>query len=344
MIIRIKHNRENPYVQINKEALWNPRLSLKAVGLWAKCLSRPDDWTFHVKELAKSGENGQRSIYSAISELEEERYVLKLTHYVKNESGKFDGGGSEYIFFEFPYTDEEKFELIEKFKKSVEGLNKSFRRCCFSDCRNSDRRNASLLNTDTTNPSSLRSEVNEEEKKTSAIADPLSSPSSKKDLNPESIRLAEYLNKQLFVIQPKRKPPNLEKWAIEIDHLNRIDNRSFDEIQQMIDWALQKSDYWVKVIESPAALRRNWDKMDLQKNPPQNQGFTIVKNRITAQELLSHLKKHRHLASRLKYFSLMHDRVEHLETGEVFKFDSETKDFIYRICNAFEVNYRPKDV
>ena len=79
-IIRVVHNRENPYVQLNKGALWDSRLSLKAVGLWARCLSKKDDWKFNVRKLASKMKEGKASIYGAMEELIENGYVIKIEY------------------------------------------------------------------------------------------------------------------------------------------------------------------------------------------------------------------------------------------------------------------------
>lgn len=136
-VIRVVHNKENPFVQLNKQALRNEKLSLKAIGLWARCMSRPDDWRFNVSEMASNGKEGKRSIYSAIDELIEEGYAIRLEHYEKKKDGKFNGGGVEYIFFEFPVTDKEKLKYQEEFKKC-------FRQSGYGDRRCGDVRNAPL--------------------------------------------------------------------------------------------------------------------------------------------------------------------------------------------------------
>ncbi len=137
-IIRIVHNRENPYVQLNKEALWDKNLSLKACGLWARCMSRPDDWRFSIKELASKSKEGRRAIDGAIKELIEAGYAVRLEYYEKSEDGKFNNGGFEYVFFEFPATQQDKDKVLEEFKKS-------FRHCGFSNIGNRIRRNSTLL-------------------------------------------------------------------------------------------------------------------------------------------------------------------------------------------------------
>jgi hypothetical protein len=138
-VIRILHNRENPYVTLNKQPLFDDRLSLKAKGLWAQCLARPDNWRFYVQEMVKNCKEGRRAIYSAIDELIKYNYAIRLEHYQKSENGKFSAGGVEYVFFEFCPTDVEKEELTEEFKKS-------FRQCGFGNARNGDRRNVQLPN------------------------------------------------------------------------------------------------------------------------------------------------------------------------------------------------------
>lgn len=137
-IIRVVHNRENPFVQLNKQALWDNTLSLKAVGLWARCMSRPNDWKFSIKELVNKCKEGRRSVDSAMQELIKANYACRLEYTERAEDGKFKNAGVEYVFFEFPATEEEKAEQLEIFKKS-------FRNCGFGNCRNGDSRNAHLL-------------------------------------------------------------------------------------------------------------------------------------------------------------------------------------------------------
>ena len=83
-VIRIK--KSDNFVSIHKGALENPKLSFKAKGLWAYCMSRKNDWVFHVSHLSTVSKEGEDAIYSAIKELEAEGYVKKIQ---KNISGKF---------------------------------------------------------------------------------------------------------------------------------------------------------------------------------------------------------------------------------------------------------------
>lgn len=137
-IVRVVHNRENPFVQLNKQALWDSNLSLKATGLWARCMSRPNDWRFSITELAGKCKEGRRAIDGAMQELIEHRYACRLEYSERADDGKFKTGGVEYVFFEFPASDEEIAEQLDLFKKS-------FRHCGFGDCRNGNCRNSKLL-------------------------------------------------------------------------------------------------------------------------------------------------------------------------------------------------------
>jgi len=111
-IIRIKHNRENPFVQLNKKALWDENLSLQAIGLWARCMSRPDNWIFNISEMVASSKEGKDAIYNTINELIKNGYCLRVQ--AKNKSsGLFDK--VEYYFYEFKLSPEE----IEELKKCL---------------------------------------------------------------------------------------------------------------------------------------------------------------------------------------------------------------------------------
>lgn len=139
-VIRVVHNKENPYVMLNKKALWDQNLSLKAVGLWARCMSRPDDWRFNVSELAENSKEGRKAIDSAIHELIKFDYAVRIEHYEKDPKGKFTDGNVEYVFFEFAASQEDKDKILQEFKKS-------FRYCRFGDCRDGDCRKGELLST-----------------------------------------------------------------------------------------------------------------------------------------------------------------------------------------------------
>ena len=119
-IIRIKKNKIDPFVRLNKEPLFDEKISLRAKGLWAQCLARPDNWTFYVKEIEKHSTDGRDAIYTAINELIKHNYAIRINYIDKGEDGKIRKGGIEYIFFENPITEQEKKEYLDEFKKSFQ--------------------------------------------------------------------------------------------------------------------------------------------------------------------------------------------------------------------------------
>ncbi|PCI27638.1 hypothetical protein COB55_05430 [Candidatus Wolfebacteria bacterium] len=77
MIIRVDSRTNKPFVQIDKEAVNDPRLSFACVGLLTYLLSKPDDWEVSLHELAKSHSNGKTSIKKILAELGEYGYLEK---------------------------------------------------------------------------------------------------------------------------------------------------------------------------------------------------------------------------------------------------------------------------
>jgi hypothetical protein len=111
-IIRTLHNKENPYVQINKKALWDSDLSFEAKGLWAQLLSRPNNWTVSVSELCKACKCSDKPIYRIFKELIEKGYAHRRQLNVK---GKFQS--FEMYVFEFKVTPEEIKEMFADIKE-----------------------------------------------------------------------------------------------------------------------------------------------------------------------------------------------------------------------------------
>lgn len=88
---------QKDYVVIYNKVLEIPTLSLKAKGLWSYCMSRSQDWQFHVNQLATISTDGKDAIYSALKELQEHGLVEKCQ---SNVNGKF--GDVDYIVYPFP--------------------------------------------------------------------------------------------------------------------------------------------------------------------------------------------------------------------------------------------------
>ena len=59
---------------------------------------------------------------------------------------------------------------------------------------------------------------------------------------------------------------SMESWAVEIDKLNRIDERSWDDIERVIRWAKRPDSFWFTNIMSGKKLRQQFPKLLIQSN------------------------------------------------------------------------------
>lgn len=86
------------------------------------------------------------------------------------------------------------------------------------------------------------------------------SPEKKIDEDSIQIKLAKLLFKLIQENNPKVKEPNIEKWALEIDYMLRLDSRTEKEIEFIICWA-QSDPFWKTNILSTAKLREKFDQL-----------------------------------------------------------------------------------
>lgn len=93
------------------------------------------------------------------------------------------------------------------------------------------------------------------------------SPKEKKPLPDEAVRLAGELADYILDNNPNhrelsedRRDGTIQRWASDIDKMNRLDNRAWDDIGDMIDWC-QNDNFWKGNILSGKKLREQYDKM-----------------------------------------------------------------------------------
>jgi len=137
---------------------------------------------------------------------------------------------------------------------------------------------------------------------------------------------------RLQSMNPNMQTPKLEMWALKIDMLRRA-GRADDDIGMMIDWALEH-EFWATVIQSPDSLKKSWDKMWIQKNPPDNKGSRLKRNFAEAQEARSYIKRDQ---SKYAAFIISQDSVFNSVTHETIPFDQEPKIFKHKIYKSFEI-------
>ena len=122
---RIKKDKDNPYVMVNKRVVLDPRLSYRAKGVLIYLLSRPDDWIVYEREIAKHSTDGPWSVKMAIRELIAAGYITreKLRH---QDTGKYQG--YQYTVRESPLhppktTEMRNTNVGESLPTNTEGTN-----------------------------------------------------------------------------------------------------------------------------------------------------------------------------------------------------------------------------
>jgi len=274
--IRVFHNKDNPYVQLNKKTLEISSLSWEAKGLWAYLLSRPDDWNTNVKNLSRTFEGGEKRVRRILRELMENQ----LCHYVQRrttfESGRPKWGRGDYLIFESPR------EFQKMFAHGQKGSPQNDR------SQNGDSyKERSLLNNDSTKkdiPKGISQDV--------AIAPSL--PSFSSDVEKLCKHLIEKIQSHGVKFKdPRETKTTWNQWRNDMDKLLRIDNHSALEIVSLIDFA-HADDFWCQNILCPKKLRKHADKLLLQKaqkekKPPKEQREKL--NREGAKKIVDILKK-----------------------------------------------------
>ncbi len=255
-IFRTVHNREKPFVQLEKKSLWDDRLSLKAVGLWARCMSKPNDWKFSIAQIATMCKEGRGAIDAAMKELIAAGYVYRM-EYRERLNGKYFDAGVEYVFFEYPATEEEKLEQLEIFKKS-------FQDCGFQNSGFQNSGNRTLLIKSYTEKDSTKKETTppipphsepsataESATAESAIADDVgvvdSLPVKKKKAASEFSLAVKQTGETMINIAMRcnpvyRPPDDLRKFLENVELMLEKDKQNKDLLLQTFEWACQDTE------------------------------------------------------------------------------------------------------
>lgn len=88
----------NNFTQVPNTIIHDTRLSLRAKGLYLHLVSKPDNWSYYVKEIIKSSKDGRDSVQSGIKELEKYEYLVRV--FSRSNTGKFKS--YDYYIFDEP--------------------------------------------------------------------------------------------------------------------------------------------------------------------------------------------------------------------------------------------------
>lgn len=98
--------------------LRNRNLSLKAVGLLSKMLSLPPDWDYSIRGLAMLNTDGIDGIRTAMKELEDEGYVVRVQS--RDERGRMSR--NKYTVYALPQK--ESRHRIYRHRKTRQRLSR----------------------------------------------------------------------------------------------------------------------------------------------------------------------------------------------------------------------------
>lgn len=224
-------NIKSDFTQVPNTWFRTRSLSLKATGLLCFMQSVGEDWEFTIAGLCSMFSDGERSIRGAIEEL---RQAGLITY----EQTKDSGG-------HFQKNRIKLYKTPQPNRHDVSPL----------------RQNAVTAKCSTININSNKEKLLI--KKNSNNMSALAAPAPTRDLPIEAYQLAERLYKWIIKNKPDRKIQDnwRERWAMDIDKMHRIDDRSWRTIAAAIDWS-QRDDFWHQNILSGAKLRKHYDRIE----------------------------------------------------------------------------------
>ena len=98
-IIRVSHNKENPYMMVSKETVNYKGLDFQSLGLLMVLLSKPDTWRIRPERLAEERGISTPCIHRGLNKLIEAGYVVRDDIRIRQPNGQFKRA-VQYTVFE----------------------------------------------------------------------------------------------------------------------------------------------------------------------------------------------------------------------------------------------------
>src|ERR1700676_3580363 len=86
IIRRAKHDKEHPYLMLNKNLIRDSSLTVKSRFVLIYLLSFPDDWKFHFDKIAKEMVISRNILYKCLNEIIDKGYGKR--EILRNEKGQ----------------------------------------------------------------------------------------------------------------------------------------------------------------------------------------------------------------------------------------------------------------
>ena len=106
----------------------------------------------------------------------------------------------------------------------------------------------------------------------------------------EDRRLAEWMLKRLVVLNPKHGTPSWQTWCRDIRLMRDRDKRTRREIAELFAWA-NADRFWQGNVLSPSALRRQWDRLEIQRMKGGGNGQRGVSPSVPVDKVCKHCGK-----------------------------------------------------
>lgn len=91
-------------------------------------------------------------------------------------------------------------------------------------------------------------------------------------------------------LNPEHKKPNLEKWAEAIRLIREVDKKNHVQIYKLFEFA-NKHDFWKTNILSPASLRKQWDRLIIERDNGHSNGQRFSKKTTGADIIANQASK-----------------------------------------------------
>lgn len=152
------------FTQIRNGILRDPNISFKAKGLLALLLSNKDGWYSYSETIKRFSTDGDTAIRSALKELEENEYLLRLKYRDKNNK-KIKGGFWAYTDLKGEFDLESTFNILEDNNMELMPRNTEFPTCGECTRGKPKTNNINIKNTNYSSSVSVNSEFTEKEVK-----------------------------------------------------------------------------------------------------------------------------------------------------------------------------------
>lgn len=112
----LRNETQRNFTMVGNYALRNTNISLKALGMYAKLVSLPDNWNFTETGLTSICKEGRDSVRSALEELENLGLLFRFR--ARNKDGTL--GDSIYYISNEPIDEQAKQEIFERYNQLTE--------------------------------------------------------------------------------------------------------------------------------------------------------------------------------------------------------------------------------